>query len=126
MQAIRAGARFIATNEDATYPTPDGPIPGCGSLVAAFAAASGVAPIVAGKPHEPMAAVVQRVLGSTPGDIMVGDRPDTDGLFASRLGCRFGLVMSGVTTVEDLPVHPTPNIITADFAVMVDQLMSAG
>ena len=51
--AVRDGARLIATNDDATYPTPAGMIPGGGSILASIATASGVAPIVAGKPYAP-------------------------------------------------------------------------
>ena len=58
--AVRNGARLIGTNDDATYPTPDGPIPGGGAILASIVTASGVAPIVAGKPHEPMAALGAR------------------------------------------------------------------
>ncbi|MGZ4679978.1 MAG: HAD-IIA family hydrolase, partial [Ilumatobacteraceae bacterium] len=53
-RAVLNGARLIGTNDDATYPTPDGPIPGGGAILASIVTASGVAPIVAGKPHEPM------------------------------------------------------------------------
>ena len=55
---VRAGARLVGTNDDATYPTADGPIPGGGSILAAIAFASGVEPVVAGKPYAPMAALV--------------------------------------------------------------------
>lgn len=95
--AIRRGARFIATNDDATYPTPYGVVPGAGSLLAAVIAASGVQPILAGKPHQPMADLVLRRTGSTSAQVlMVGDRLSTDGLFARTLGCRFAWVRSGV------------------------------
>lgn len=95
--AVRAGARLIGTNDDATYPTPDGPIPGGGSILAAVATAAGVSPIVAGKPHEPMAATVRELTGGvSTSAVMVGDRPSTDGLFAHTLGCRYALVRSGV------------------------------
>jgi HAD superfamily hydrolase (TIGR01450 family) len=95
--AIRRGARFIATNDDATYPTTQGVIPGAGSLVAAVIAASGVRPQLAGKPHQPMADLVFRRTASLPDQIlMVGDRLSTDGLFARTLGCAFAWVRSGV------------------------------
>lgn len=95
--AVRAGARLIGTNDDATYPTPDGPIPGGGSILAAVATASGVDPVVAGKPHGAMADAVRRLTGGVPsGAVMVGDRPSTDGLFARTLQCRYALVRSGV------------------------------
>ncbi|MCO4859934.1 hypothetical protein MKD49_25885, partial [Herbaspirillum sp. WGmk3] len=58
--AIRNGATFIATNDDATYPTPRGPVPGGGAIVAAVATAAGAAPIITGKPFEPMAALVRQ------------------------------------------------------------------
>ena len=51
--AVRGGARLIGTNDDATYPTPDGPIPGGGALLAAVVTASGQRPVVAGKPYRP-------------------------------------------------------------------------
>jgi len=98
--AIRAGARFIATNDDATFPTPDGPIPGAGSLVAAVATASGTLPVVAGKPYEPIAELVRQRCGeafSERSAVMVGDRWSTDGLFAETIGCQFAMVRSGVT-----------------------------
>jgi HAD superfamily hydrolase (TIGR01450 family) len=115
--AIRGGARLLATNDDATYPTPDGPIPGGGAILASIVTASGVRPIVAGKPHAPIADLVRAKLGAN--GICVGDRPDTDGGFAVALGYRFGLVLSGVTRPSDLPVEPAPDRVTADLATMV-------
>src|ERR671919_227979 len=82
--AARPGARLVATNDDATYPTPDGPIPGGGSLTAAVAYASGVTATVAGKPHRPMAELIRALAGGqgTGG----GDRPQTDGALPAALG----------------------------------------
>ncbi len=121
--AVRAGARLIGTNDDATYPTPEGPIPGGGSLLAAVATASGVVPLVAGKPHAAMAALVRERLGPEPIEqvVMVGDRPDTDGAFAVTLGCRFALVWTGVTTPGSV-VSPAPQIVADDLATLVDDL----
>ena len=99
-RAIRRGARFIATNDDPSYPTPDGETPGAGSIVAAVATASGVEPVVAGKPHQPMADLAADRCGddfSPDTVLMVGDRWTTDGLFADVLDCPFALVRSGVT-----------------------------
>jgi HAD superfamily hydrolase (TIGR01450 family) len=115
--AIREGARFIATNDDPTYPTPLGPIPGGGAMVASIAYAAGVTPVVAGKPNEPMAALVRSRLG--PAGTMVGDRPDTDGRFARTLGYRWALVLSGVTRHADLPVDPEPDVVADDLAALV-------
>ena len=121
-QAIRLGARLIGTNDDTTYPTPDGPIPGGGSLLAAVAAAAGVEPEVAGKPYQPMAdAVLDRLGGGIDGGMVVGDRPDTDGLMATRLGLPFALVFTGVTSEDDLPVDPVPVRTAPDLPALVDQ-----
>jgi 4-nitrophenyl phosphatase len=115
---VRSGARLIGTNEDATYPTPEGVIPGGGSILAAVATASGSAPIVAGKPHQTMATLLQDRLGATRAHHtwMVGDRMSTDGLFAQRLGCRFAHIRSDVTEVGGsvTPSHTFYSL--ADFA----------
>lgn len=92
-QVVRAGAQLIATNADPTYPTPQGPIPGGGSIVAAIATAAEVDPIIAGKPHAPIAQFVKQQIGDF--GIMVGDRLDTDGAFATTLQWPFALVLSG-------------------------------
>jgi HAD superfamily hydrolase (TIGR01450 family) len=120
--AIRGGARLVATNDDATYPTPDGPIPGCGAILAGVVTGSGVQPIIAGKPYEPLAALVRSVLGRTAdiaSAVMIGDRADTDGLFARTLGCRFGLVLSGVVKRSDFPIDPTPDLIAENMGELV-------
>jgi 4-nitrophenyl phosphatase len=123
--AVRRGARLIGTNDDATYPTPNGPIPGGGSILAAVATGAGVTPVVAGKPYEPMADLVRAELGADlDGAVMVGDRPDTDGRFARTIGCRFGLVFSGVTRRSDLPVNPTPDLVAEDLAGLADLLLN--
>ena len=118
-RAVDRGARLIATNDDATLPTPDGPIPGGGALVAAVAYATGVEAIVAGKPHQPMADLVLAVGG--PEGTVVGDRPSTDGGLAVRLGYRFALVLTGVTHEDDLPVEPAPDVVAASLADLVPQ-----
>jgi glycerol 3-phosphatase-2 len=119
--AIRGGAHLIGTNDDATYPTPDGPIPGGGAILAAVATAAGVPPVVAGKPYAPMASLVRELAGDGP-HIVVGDRPETDGVFAVTLGAPFGLALSGVTTAGDLPVTPEPTWVSTDLATLVRDL----
>lgn len=116
--AVREGARFIATNADATFPGgAAGLLPGAGALVAFVSTASGRQPEVAGKPHEPMAALVRSRFGDLA--VMAGDRPDTDGRFARLVGARFGLVFSGVTSRADLPVDPTPDLVADDLHDLV-------
>ena len=125
-QAVRGGARLIGTNDDTTYPTPDGPIPGGGALLAAVAAAAGVEPEVAGKPYQPMAdTVLARIGGAADDGVVVGDRPDTDGLIAKRLELPFALVFTGVTKEDDLPVDPEPVMTAPDLPTLIDQWTSA-
>lgn len=125
--AVHAGARLIGTNDDPTYPTPQGPIPGGGAIVAAIAYAAGVVPAFGGKPNRAAADVVFRRLGlgANPSAaareslLMVGDRPSTDGGMARTLGARFGLVLSGVTSLNDLPVEPNPDVVADDLQKLV-------
>lgn len=124
--AVRAGARFVATNLDATYPVPGGMIPGSGAIAAAVATASGRAPEVAGKPEAPMAELVRERLGPT--GVVVGDRPSTDGALAAKLGWQFALVLSGVTRRdpaaggETIP-EPPPPFVAADLAALAPELL---
>jgi HAD superfamily hydrolase (TIGR01450 family) len=123
--AVSKGARLIGTNDDPTYPTPDGPIPGGGSLLAAVSVAAGVEPEVAGKPHQPMADLVRARLGDDTDDaILVGDRPSTDGAMAHRLGVRFALVMTGVSDQADIPDDPRPDHVADDLPTLVDELLA--
>lgn len=130
--AVRGGARLIGTNDDATYPTPQGEIPGGGAILASVEVASGCAALVAGKPHQPMADLVRHMLGFGAGSgkdavgarmVMVGDRPSTDGLFARRLGCRYAQVWSGVTAQHD-SVEPRPDLSADSLAGIADLLLA--
>ncbi len=113
------GAQLIGTNDDVTYPTPAGPIPGGGALVAAVAAATEVSATIAGKPFGPMAALVLDQVG--PGrHTVVGDRPSTDGRFAKALGARFAQVRSGVD--ERLSGDSTVHLVADDLASVVELL----
>jgi len=121
-RAVRAGARLIGTNDDATYPTATGEIPGGGSIVAAVAYASGVKAEIAGKPNAPAARLLAERLG--PISWMIGDRPDTDGGMALAIGARFGLVLSGVTR-SAAGVDPEPDAVAPDLATLVATLTTA-
>jgi 4-nitrophenyl phosphatase len=118
MSAVRAGARLIATNDDATYPTPEGPIPGAGSILAGIQKASGADAVIAGKPYAPMADLLRRRLG--PEGVVVGDRLDTDGRLAGAVGYQFALVLTGVSSAEDAAhAEPKPDEIAPDLATLV-------
>jgi glycerol-1-phosphatase len=95
--AITHGAFWLATNLDATVPSPRGVLPGNGSLVAALRHATGVTPAATGKPDPSMhAESVERSGARAP--IVVGDRLDTDIEGATRVGCPALLVLTGVTS----------------------------
>ena len=126
--AVRSGARFVATNLDATYPIPGGLIPGAGSLVAAVATASGRTPEVAGKPEAPTVGLIRERFGTS--GVVVGDRPSTDGALASALGWPFALVLSGVTAAvappggEAIP-NPAPPFVADDLGALAPALITA-
>lgn len=124
-RAVWLGARLIGTNDDATYPTPDGPIPGGGAILAAVQAAAGVPAVVAGKPYEPMAELVRAVIGeqAATAAVMVGDRASTDGLFARKLGCAYAHVNSGVTPAGTL-VDPAPDLIADDLSAVAAAVLA--
>ena len=101
--AVMAGALFVATNTDATFPVEGRLLPGAGSLVAAVATAGGRQPVVIGKPEQEMAHRLAESAGVAPqGVLFVGDRLDTDILWARRAGMRSALVYSGVTQPSDV------------------------
>ncbi|MHB1598343.1 MAG: HAD-IIA family hydrolase [Acidimicrobiales bacterium] len=122
VRAVLAGARLLGTNDDATFPTPDGPLAGGGAVLAAVAYGSGATPVVAGKPHAPSVALATRRLGAV--DVVVGDRASTDGALARGLGARFALVLSGVTPRGHGPLVPEPDVEARDVAELVEQLLS--
>jgi HAD superfamily hydrolase (TIGR01450 family) len=120
--AIRQGAFWLATNLDATVPSPRGPLPGNGALVAALQYGVGRPPAAAtGKPDPSMhAESVERSGAQAP--IVVGDRLDTDIEGATRVGCPSLLVLTGVTTPATLlaatPEH-RPDFLGRDLAALL-------
>jgi ribonucleotide monophosphatase NagD (HAD superfamily) len=123
--AVRAGARFVATNEDATYPTPDGLIPGAGSILAAVVTASERPAEVAGKPHRPTADAIAARIPRGELRVMVGDRPSTDGALATQLGIPFALVLSGVTPPDQIPTNADAAATAADLPTLVRETLAA-
>lgn len=126
-EALLKGARLVGTNDDALYPTAEGAWPGGGSMLAAFAYASGQTPIVAGKPFAPMAEMARTLVPFVEGriEVMVGDRPSTDGGFARALGISYAQVWSGVLDPCDGPVDGISFDMTGDnFAAIADRLLA--
>jgi 4-nitrophenyl phosphatase len=113
---LRKGMPFIGSNPDLTFPTPQGLVPGTGSILAALTAASGVSPIIAGKPEPTMYQIALDRLNVPASHVLVvGDRPETDIAGAQKLGCHTALVLSGVTNQSQAQTwQPAPDIITAD------------
>lgn len=120
--AIRRGAFWLATNLDSTVPSPRGPLPGNGSLVAALRHATGVTPAATGKPDPSMhRESVERSHAAAP--IVVGDRLDTDIEGASRVGCPSLLVLTGVTTAAGLlaaPPEHRPTFLGRDVSALLE------
>jgi len=119
---IRKGAPFYGTNPDKTFPTPEGLGPGAGSFLAFLEASTGISPIIAGKPFPTLYNLAIRRLGLPANQILaIGDRLDTDILGAQKVGCRTGLVLSGVTTQNELDQwSPAPDIVSPDLGSMLE------
>jgi NagD protein len=126
-QAIRlivAGARFIATNPDATGPTPDGPLPATGSVAALISRATGVEPYFVGKPNPlMMRSALNAIEAHSETTAMVGDRMDTDVVAGLEAGMHTVLVLTGSTTREEAERFPyRPSRIIDSIADLVDEL----
>jgi 4-nitrophenyl phosphatase len=118
---IRAGAPFYFTNPDRTFPTPEGLIPGAGSILAALEAATDVEAIIAGKPSPALFELALERLGTTPLETLtVGDRLETDIIGGQRAGCKTAAVLSGVLTEpEAMAWRPKIDIIVPELADLV-------
>jgi len=126
--AIRAGAGWIATNPDRTFPSEEGLIPGSGAIVAALQAATDRAPIVIGKPEPAMVLRAADLLGVPPDQLLVvGDRLDTDILAGQRAGSFTALVLTGVSTLTDVRASTVqPDIVLDDLHVLLEAVRCGG
>lgn len=120
---IHSGAAFVGTNPDVTYPTERGPAAGNGAILAAIEAATGVEPIVTGKPEARMYEEALHRMGAAPETTaMIGDRIDTDIAGASRAGLRTILTLSGITTEKDLETSAIkPDLVCDHLADLLAQ-----
>lgn len=120
--AIRNGARFIASNDDATFPAPNGLWPGAGATVAYLQRASDTSPVIAGKPYQPMRRLIGERVGSGP-VWMVGDRPETDLAMAKAEGWTAVLTLTGVVSDPTaVPEELTPDLVIPSIADLPDAL----
>jgi 4-nitrophenyl phosphatase len=124
--AIREGAHFVATNADARYPVPAGFLPGAGATVAAIAVASGVEPLVIGKPEPGMFLAILGAAGVAPAEALaIGDNADADIVAANRAGIGSILVLTGVTdagAAQQLSGERRPDRVAADPAEVASLL----
>ncbi|HVM19657.1 MAG TPA: HAD-IIA family hydrolase [Egibacteraceae bacterium] len=123
--ALHRGARFVATNTDATLPTHEGLWPGNGAVVAALERASGRVAEVAGKPQPALLHRAQQHLGVEP-VLFVGDRHETDVAGAAAAGVDSALVLTGATRREQVPgLDPTPTYVLDSLAELLDPTVVA-
>jgi 4-nitrophenyl phosphatase len=98
---VRSGIPFYATNQDKTFPTPRGEIPGAGAWISVIVTATGVEPIYAGKPFPYLIDLARERLGTAKkGTLIVGDRLETDIAGGQAAGCPVALVLSGVASQD--------------------------
>lgn len=124
---IRAGAKFIGTNGDVTLPTEHGITHGNGAILAALQAASGVEPVCIGKPEPIIYQQAITLLGTDLAEtVAIGDRLDTDILGAVKTGIRSLMVLTGVSSEEDLITSDyQPTWVMPDISAITQTLKSS-
>lgn len=111
---IQSGAEFIGTNPDVTLPTPEGFIPGSGTVIGALEIASGKKPIIIGKPEPFLYQMALKRLDCDPQDTLaIGDRLETDIAGAQAAGIHSALVLTGASTLEQAQNFDSPPDIIA-------------
>ncbi len=118
---VRAGIPFYTTNTDKTFPTPRGEIPGSGSWLSVITSATGIEPIVAGKPFPFLMELSLERLGTTKEEtLVVGDRLETDIAAGQSVGCPTALVLSGISTKAQADEwKPKMDVIAESLAELV-------
>jgi 4-nitrophenyl phosphatase/NagD protein len=124
---IRRGVRFIATHPDKVCPTETGYIPDCGAIIALLETATGVSPLVVGKPEPLLVEMALERLGLAASEVaVVGDRLYTDVAMAARAGTASVLVLSGETTRAALDAPgPRPDYVFDHLGALADALEDA-
>jgi 4-nitrophenyl phosphatase len=124
-EAVRAGARFVATNRDPVYPLEKGLMPGAGSIVAAVVVASGREPISIGKPGPLLLQVAAHAVGrDVEQAVMIGDSLVTDVPAAHAVGARSVLMLTGITTRDQVAALAASEQPT-EIAAGLDRLAAA-
>ena len=113
VQLVNKGARLVGTNPDMTGPSELGIIPACQALVAPIALSTGKTPYYVGKPNPLMMRTGLKMLNVHSADaVMIGDRMDTDIVAGMESGLMTALVLSGVTSLDNINVFSyRPSII---------------
>lgn len=121
---IRGGAAFIGTNPDRTLPSPNGEVPGAGSILAALEAATDVKPTIIGKPERALLDSALAQLGiQAEQALMVGDRVETDVAAGQKAGCHTALLLSGVTSeAGGRAWNPAPDYIEKDLETLIAKI----
>jgi len=119
---VRSGIPFYATNADKTFPTPRGEIPGSGAWISIITTATGIEPIVAGKPSPFLMELSMERLGTRRKEtLVIGDRLETDIVAGQSAGCPCALVLSGVSTREEaIKWEPKIDIIVDNLKSLID------
>ncbi len=115
VKLVFGGAKLIGTNPDMTGPSENGIVPACKAFVSPIELTTGSIPYYVGKPNPIMMRTGINMLGVSPEDaVIVGDRMDTDIIAGIESGIETALVLSGVTTLENMKSFPyRPNYIYA-------------
>lgn len=122
---ISDGARFVATNPDGSFPTPEGPAPAAGAIAAAVEAACGKRPTIVGKPYPAMFETATEGLGAGMRVVMVGDTPETDILGAHQAGIAGVLVSKGAPTFPSARDFRAPDATVPDLLSLFDPEVTA-
>lgn len=121
IRLVSRGAHFIATNPDASGPSEHGIVPACGAMAALIEKASGVSPFFVGKPNPLMMRSALNYLDvHSENTVMIGDRMDTDIIAGVESGMETILVLSGVTTREDVERYPYRPLQIIDSVAEID------